>query len=281
MISRNKIIIASFLSLLAIFSYSCKKQNTSIDYNPAITASKEFAANQQMITLILNTYFKSLNDSLLWADGHAEVDGAVVRIQDVPVYLMEIYYPVWGNNDGYGHFRMGVIEAVPETDFSQPDALVNFNFVGFLYDKDTLEVNKMTVQQVENIEQNVQKFEVNVDSAIIIYSDTSGQNSFNMRQTFRLKKDPASEYTSPLDKIFITGAMDGITLDLATYSALVADSSEIIDNYNCPWLKNGPAELQSNGFELPAYIYFPVPDSCKNEFLIDIDGNPFPFPIDY
>jgi len=49
---RNKNAIAGFLILLAVFTFSCKKQNTSIDYNPAIAASKEFAANQQMMTLI-------------------------------------------------------------------------------------------------------------------------------------------------------------------------------------------------------------------------------------
>ena len=101
-----------------------------------------------------------------------------------------------------------------------------------------------------------------------------------MYQTFRLKKDAASEYTSMSDEIFITGTMDGITMDLTTYSALVADSSEIIGKYDCRWLKNGPTNLQVTGFEFPAIIYFPEPDTCKNEYVIEIDGNPFPFPFD-
>ena len=134
--------------LVAVISVSCKKQNTYIDYNPAITASKEFVSNQQMMAQILNTYFKSLTDSTLWADGYAEIDGAGVSIKYSPVLMMEFQYNVWGNYDGYGHFRMGAIEAIPETDFIQPDALVNFDFIGFLYDKDTLNVDKMTVQHL-------------------------------------------------------------------------------------------------------------------------------------
>ncbi|HEY9114374.1 MAG TPA: hypothetical protein VIN10_06710 [Bacteroidales bacterium] len=277
---RYKLLPAIFLFALAAFLFSCKKQNTTIDYNPAVAASNEFVANQQLMTQILNTYFKSLYDSTLWAQGYAEIDGAVVSIEDTPVVLMKITYPWWGNHDGYGHFRMGVIEAIPETDFVQPDVLVNFNFIDFYYDHDTIEVSKMTVQQVENTAQNIYKYEVKVDSAVVIYADTSGQNSFNMYQTFRLKKDPATEYTSLLDKIYITGIMDGITLDLTSYSALVADSAEIIDMYDCRWLKNGPSELQVNGFQYPAFIYFPEPDSCINQYLVEIDDNPFPFPFD-
>lgn len=269
------------LLLAAIISVSCRKQNTFIDYNPAIVASQEFVSNQQMMDQILNTYFKSLTDSTLRADGHAEIDGAWVSINYSPYLFMEFQYNVWGNYDGYGHFRMGAIEVIPETDFSQPDALANFNFIGFLYDKDTVEVNKMTVQHIETGEPNIQKFEVKVDSAVIIYSDTSGQNSFNMNQTFRLKKDPTTEYTSVLDKIYITGLMDGITLDLTSYSTLIADSSEMIDKYDCLWLTNGPATLQVTGFSYPATIYFPEPDTCLNEYIIEVDGNPFPFPFEY
>lgn len=281
MIFNNKIILASFLFAIAVCSYSCKKQNTSIDYNPAVVASNEFVANQQMMTQLLTTYFKSLHDSTLWAEGYAEIDGAVVSIEDTPLVLMKITYPWWGNHDGYGHFRMGVIEAIPETDFVQPDVVVNFNFIDFYYDHDTIEFSKLTVRQVENNTPNIYKYEVKVDSAVVIYADTSGQNSFNMNQTFRLKKDPFSEYTSPLDEIFITGFFDGITMDLSTYSVLVSDSSEIIERFDCVWLKNGPSTLQVNGFEFPAIIYFPEPDTCKNEYLIEIDGNPFPFPFDY
>ena len=269
-----------FILLATVISVSCKKQNTYIDYNPAIFASKEFVSNQQMMVQILNTYFKSLTDSTLWADDHALIDGADVYIQYTPELLMEIKYPSWGNNDGYGHFRIGTINAVPETGFYEAGALVNFYFDGFLYDKDTLEVDKMTVQNMESTEPSMYNFEVMIDSAIIIYSDTSGQQSFNMAQQFTLKKSAASTYTSPLDEILITGAVEGITMNLTTYSALVADSSEIVDKYTCPWLKNGVANLQVAGFDYPALIYYPEADSCKNEYLIEIDGNPFPFPFD-
>jgi hypothetical protein len=265
--------------LLLFFTFSCKKQNSLIDYNPAVKASEEFAANQQMMTQILNTYFKSLSDSALWANGNANIDGARVSIKYLPVLMMEFQYDAWGNYDGYGHYRMGAIEAIPESDFTGTDAVVNFNFVGFLYDKDTLDLTKMTVQNIES--QDDKKFEVKVDSAVLILLDTSGQYSFNMNQIFRLEKDPSTQHTSPLDKIYISGTMDGITMDLTTYFAVIAESAEIIDNYNCRWLKNGPIDLQVTGFQFPSTIYFPQPDSCINQYMIEIDGNPFLFPFDY
>ena len=56
------------------------------------------------------------------------LDGASITIKNTPVYMMEIYYPWWGNDDGYGHYRMGVIEAIPETNFDDPGVLVDFIF---------------------------------------------------------------------------------------------------------------------------------------------------------
>ena len=281
MYSNYKKLFIAFFILFVFVLLSCKKENTAIDYNPAIDASKEFVSNQQMMTQILNTYFKSLNDSLLWADGYTTIDGAGVSIHNSPVYMMEIFYPVWGNYDGYGHFRMGVIEAVPVTDFTEADVLVNFNFVNFLYDKDTVQVGKMSVQHLAGEIQNSKKFEVAIDSAIVIYKDTSGRISFNMNQVFNLKKDDGSEYTSLLDQISITGTMAGITENISTYNVIIPDSAEIVDRFDCVYLEDGPSELQVTGFEFPAFIYFPEKDSCKNQYLIEIEGIPFPFPFDY
>jgi len=279
--SKYKNLVLILLSV-TLFTVSCKKnKNSYIDYNPAVTASQEFASNQQMMTQILNTYFKSLTDSLLWADGTAIVDGATVSIKDSPVVMMEINYNSWGNYDGYGHFRQGIIEALPETDFMQANVLVNFNFDNFLFDKDTLLVDAMSVLHVSESTQAIRDYEVTIDSAVMIYSDTTDMErySFNMNQVFSLKKDPDSSYTSTNDEILISGTMNGITYVNNTYNALITDSSALVDTYDCHYLKGGPVSLQVADFTYPAVIYYP--DTCDNSYTIEIDGNPFPFPFDF
>jgi hypothetical protein len=102
-----------------------------------------------------------------------------------------------------------------------------------------------------------------------------------MNQVFNLKKDDGSEYTSLLDQISITGTMAGITENISIYNVIIPDSTEIVDRFDCVYLENGPSELKVTGFEFPAFIYFSEKDSCKNQYLIEIEGIPFPFPFDY
>lgn len=276
---RLNLFLLIITALVVFFMVSCKKQNTMVNFNPAIESSQNFVMNQQMMTQVLNTYFISLNDSLLWANGTVMLDGASITIKNTPVYMMEIYYPWWGNDDDYGHFRMGVIEAIPETTFDDPGVLVDFIFTDFLFDKDSLQVQNLTVQHLEAEPGFDYKFQILVDSAIYL-QDSSGRISFNMNQTFRLKKDPSSFFHTDKDILFITGTMDGITLSLNTYSAVISDSSYLKFTNDCNWLRNGPVKVETSGFTFSEVIFFPEPDTCVNQYIIELDGNPFPYPFD-
>jgi hypothetical protein len=102
-----------------------------------------------------------------------------------------------------------------------------------------------------------------------------------MDQVFKLKKDNSSIYYTMLDELKITGTMAGITIDLDSYSAEIADSSYLIKVFDCPWLKHGSPELSVVNFPYLSVINYPQPDTCQNEYVIDIDGNPFPYPFDF
>ena len=73
-----------YLIAIAIILSSCGKENQQIDYNTGVLASQEYVQSQLMMNLLLNTYFKSITDSVLIVDHHAEVDGAIVTYSETP-----------------------------------------------------------------------------------------------------------------------------------------------------------------------------------------------------
>lgn len=74
-----------------VFS-SCGKENQQINYNTGVLASQEYVQSQQMMNLILNTYFKSITDSLLIVAHESEIDGAYVTYAETPEEKLVIEY---------------------------------------------------------------------------------------------------------------------------------------------------------------------------------------------
>lgn len=269
--------IASFTILLLIV-VSCKKENTRYSYQDGIEGAQNFVVAQQMMTQLLNTYFKSLTDSVLLADKQAKIDGADVYYYDEPERIL-IKYPWWGNYDGYGHWRMNYYEAIPRTSFSDDGVEVDIVFTNFLFDKDTLITKNIVVQHQGKTDGVNDHFAVSADRIDLIYADTTGTLSFSFDQLNIRYKDPATYYTSSEDKFSVSGNLDGTTRSLLNFQSTIQADSVLLNSFNCIYLREGNVTVGIESFEYPTSVYFPNQDTCRNEYLIVINNNPFPYPI--
>jgi len=261
--------------------FGCKKnENTRFDYNKGIEASNSFVEAQQMMVQLLNTYFKSLTDSILITDGMSKIDKADVIYYTEPEERILIKYPDWGVIDSYGHRRTNSYEAIPRTSFSDPDVVVDIVFNNFFYDFDTLTVQNMVVEHGGKLDGENDHFYTSADRVYRIYADTTGVLSFNFDQLFVRYKDNASEFTSLSDKFVISGEMVGVTKSNLSFSANIDSDTAIQFNLDCNYMKYGPATVAAERFTALSYVHFPEPDSCLNEYLILINENPFPYPFD-
>lgn len=259
---------------------SCGKENQQIDYNTGVLASQEYVESQQMMNLLLNTYFKSITDSLLIVDHQTEIDGAMVTYSETPEERLVIYYPDWGCEDDCGHIRAGTITAKPGTGFYDSLDVIRFDFEDFQYDRDDVAVSGMTVTNLGRIDDVNYTYKIMANSVQRVYADTTGMTQFSMDQTFVMYKDPASIFHSPDDYFMIHGVINGTSSTGETYSANINDQEYILDQFSCRWAKQGPATLNFESESYGSFILFPGADTCLNKYAVDIDGNPFYYPFD-
>lgn len=268
-----------FVFLTGLLFSSCKKDDNSYySYNTGIAATNDYVIGQQMMVLILNTYFKSISDSLLLATGRSDVDGAAVYIKNGAADTLLIRYPVWGTDDGYGHWRAGEIKVCTEDGFFNPSTDYRFYFVDFFYDKDTLRVDNLSMQYMGKDGSN-DLFSVYSDTILQIFSDSSGVNEFWINQSFLRYKDPSSIYYTLQDKFEVSGSFEGISIGGVNYHTEIFPDSALLNQYDCSFLKQGPCAINFGDFPYRGSVYFSEADTCANQYVVEFDGNPFPAPI--
>lgn len=280
----NKLLVSVVVVIAMLFVSSCNKNNnTFVSYNYGLESAQQFVYAQQMMTQLLTTYFKSINDSTLLADNKASIDGATVylKLDETPKKL-RIEYPWWGIEDGYGHWREGVYEAYTTEGYQVDDAVINFEFIDFSWDKNLLLVDSLKVTNLGKTDGKNYQYSVNMAKATLTYADTTVANpyTFVMDQSFTVLKEEGTVYTSLQDSLAIFGSLNGLTASGLEFDAQSVVDSTMIFSFSCSWLKQGITQLTTANFPYLSTVYFPDADTCVNQYLIEVDNNPFPFPFD-
>ena len=248
---------------------SCSKNNTSFDYTQAIETTSNYVEAQQMTDLLLNTYFKSITDSILLTDGISNIDGANISYTSTPAKLT-IEYP-WCTNDGYGHTRVGIYEATSESGFFDSLDIINFEFKNFYYDFDSISVSGFSIVNKGRINNNY-LFDIEVNNIYRETIDTATNKTFEMTykvdQSFTRFKDNSSPYYTQEDYFAISGIITGKDQNGFSYSAVIVDTSLLVNSLSCKWLKQGNVNI-----ELPDFIYntttnFSYDTDCKDIYSI-------------
>jgi len=268
------------LLLLSFLISSCSKKNQQIDYNIGVLASQEYVQSQQMMDLLLNTYFKSITDSLLIFDYSSSIDGGIINYYEDPEERIVIEYPWWGCDDLCGHNRAGTITAFPDPGFYDSLAVIRLVFDDFKYDGDTIYVNDMTITNLGKLDGVNGSYSIKAQSVQRIYAYKPGGTSFKMDQIFIRHKDPSSIYHTLNDKFEVSGIFSGLSSGNEKYAANLNKEEFLISQFSCTWAKLGPAILSFDSQPYEAFILFPGADTCMNTYLVDIEGNSFYYQFD-
>jgi hypothetical protein len=280
----NKLLVFIILFVSIVTVTSCNKdKNTFVSYNYGVESAREYVYAQQMMTQLMATYFKSINDSVLLADKKATIDGATVYLKlDTVPNALRIEYPWWGADDGYGHWRQGVYEAYTADGYQQADATINFEFINFFWDKDLLMVDSLKILNLGKTDGKNDEYSVGANKIELIYSDTTIENpyTFVMDQSFTVLKKAGSIFTTAKDSLGVFGSLNGQTASGLEFDAQATADSTMLFSFSCDWLKQGFVSVTTVNFPYVSNIYFPEADTCANQYLIEIDSNPFPYPFD-
>ncbi len=273
---RNKNRLFLLLPLVLLMLSSCHKKNEQIDYNIGIAASQQYVSARQMMNLLMNTYFKSITDSVLLTGFSSHIDGAAVRYSEYPEQTIVIDYSSGGISDGYGHYRSGIITARAPSGFYDSLAVINFDFESFRYDGDSLFISGMTVRNLGRTERGNKSYNVKASSVTRMFSDTTGF-TFNMDEVFEWEKDAFSIFYTPEERFLITGKINGYMSENNSYHAVIDDAEPVISEFSCVYPKSGPAFLTFDKENYMVKIYFTTADSCANTYFVDINGFEYNF----
>ncbi len=268
----NKIIalVLTTISVITISVSSCRDKNTQFDYNQAIETVHDYVEVQQMTNLLLQTYLKAINDSLLFSDLNSVIDGAYVTLTTQPPTITFEYYNE-AVDDGYGHIRSGRYIATANRDFTIPEAHINFDFINFSYDGDLIESQHFTIT---NNESNT-NYSLETVDVTRTYGDTSGVIVYGCQQTISLIKDPKSQYHTNNDSLKISGILEGIARNGKVFNAVILESDKLVLYYSCNWLVDGLTEVQLVDFTYNAYVNFLNGNACQNKYSVITNGTYF------
>ena len=162
------------------------------------------------------------------------------------------------------------------------DAVINFEFIDFSWDKNLLLVDSLKVTNLGKAGGKNYQYSVNMAKATLTYADTTVANpyTFVMDQSFTVLKEEGTVYTSLQDSLAIFGSLNGLTASGLEFDAQSVVDSTMIFSFSCSWLKQGITQLTTANFPYLSTVYFPDADTCVNQYLIEVDNNPFPFPFD-
>lgn len=264
------LITCLFLSLISILT-SCSKKNTSFDYNQAIETVSDYVESQQMTDLLLNTYFKSITDSVLLTDGVAEIDGADVSYSIDPAKIV-IEYPIWGKEDGYGHIRKGIYEANTESSFFDSLAIINFTFSNFFYDHDSVSVADLTIINKGITNDGNYLFDIEATDIYREFYDTSGHIRYQLQQMFLRNKFTSSPYYSDNDYFEISGSLSGVARNGKNFNSIIHDTSSLRNSFSCSWLVGGMSDIELPDFIYDAKVDFSNDGKCLNQYSIITNG---------
>lgn len=271
---KNLTVIA--VTILLLFFASCKDNNTYFSYNKEVTAANDYVIGQQMMVLILNTYFKSISDSLLLATGKSHIDGANIYYGGAEFDTLLIRYPIWGTDDGYGHWRSGDIRISTQQGFLNTETPGLLSFVDFRYDKDTLRAKNFYIHYLGSQASQSDKFHISSDSISLIYSDTNGVSIYKMQQSILRLKNSNDDYYTLEDQFEISNLFSGISREGISYHTETSMEQPLLNQFDCAFLKQGPVAISFDEVSYEAYVYFSDADTCANQYVAELDGNPFP-----
>ena len=246
---------------------ACKSDNTEIDYNPHVTASKDYVFAENIYIGIFNLYFKAIHDQLLLNQEKVNIDSCEVSY-NIDNKMMLFSY---GNN--------------PQT---CPDGRSRVGFYTVTFDGD---VNELGTNAVFDFDTSYHLDEgrviANANSAY-----TGVNNSGKAEHTFHLTNGqiviPDTLVTTPVtinyscdylmtfeegqqtpgnpddDLLLVTGTSSARST--GNYRSSLSVSEPLYDYLDCLWIYSGIHAIQIEGVESPdGRVDYIDEEECNNQ----------------
>jgi hypothetical protein len=261
--------------LLIIAGFSCKENNSEIDYNPNVKASKDYIYVEDAFFDVINTYFKTINDAAVMGGEPGWIDSAVVNY-DVVQNILNFSYGAVNRECHDGKFRRGNIIATFDDTPNVAGTRVFFTFQDHFVDDESL-TGEITSEFLEPV-QGLKRYGVDIVNGMLTIIDTSRNDTIRLRygcdfvMTWEEGQETPGQYDD--DLLTVTGTSEGISGDDIGFSGEVLAP---LNNYiMCNWIQSGIHTLTVPSASVPdGTIDYITEDDCNRQVNFYIENNLF------
>ncbi len=261
-----KLRLLSVILLIILISPSCHKQNTAIPYNDIVNTSNDYVIVNYSTIMILNTYFKAINDSVLFTVGSNKIDGAQTTLSNDSTEIT-FNYNTRGHIDSYGNWRTGSYTAITGSSFFDDGSQIRINFQNLTFNLDTITTAGIIITN-KGYDQNRNKlYHIETENITRYLYDTSGSINYNFNQDIIYIHEGNSRYYSNTDLIKTTGTFGGTSVNSNAFSGVI--DSAIMTRYNCRWINGGDVSVITPEFDYNSTCHFN--NDCRKVFVVEIN----------
>ncbi len=262
-------------SLLLILLFSCKNENTEIDYNPNINISVESVWAQLAFNDVFNYVFIASSDTTLINTGYNVINGAQVYYTAVPDPHMRFRFPNYFFQCPDDCSRRGEFFAAFDGPIDEPGTTASITYQEYYFEFIRLNAAHQITHEGKNPEQK-DSYNNQISNGGLLVMDTIQPwgYSWNCNQQLIWIEGESTPYDHSDDIFEITGTSYGTSSAAIDYEIEV--SSALSHVLSCKWIPSGIQNISTPGLLVTSgQIDFLESDSCSDYVWFVFDGNPF------
>lgn len=270
---RNLILVLVLL-LPLLWLASCDDESKEVDFNPNISASKDYVRAEDAILEIVNSFFKGIHDSLVVNYGYGFIDVCDVSYHPSGNYINFGYGPV-NRLCQDGKMRRGLFTATFTgqlfDDWTLADIVTDSLFVDDLLTEANMQIQKLGLN-----DNDLPEYSLKVTSTNIMLPDSAKINGVRMTTDYILVwAEGSNTATVHEDDLYlISGTAAGFSTDGIEFLTAVQDT--LYDYVECFWISSGIDRITVPSASFPTGdIDYITGDGCNNAINFYFDDNLF------
>lgn len=253
---------------LLLFFTGCSRKNQSFNLRPNLNAADDIVIAERGLVHTFNLLLRANLDSNIIQTGHGRIDQALVAYIKSSNTFNFLYS---GQPCADSAVRYGLISIRLSGDFFTHGTSAKISFSGYTEDTHLFKGSDSLINQGTSsqgymvVESIVDSLSISKDStgSICWYSSLS----YNIPPMIKLPPDSSSSVT-------LTGSAHGKSSHSYQFSLQI--SSPLVNDLNCPWLRDGLMQVSIPGLDVPAgTIQYMNRTKCDNRVTYDFQGNLF------
>lgn len=264
--------VLTFLLLTGI--YSCKDDESDIDFNPNVLSAKDYISAEDALFEIVNTFYKGINDTLVIENHYGYIDNCGISWYPEDSLMMYSF----GETNRMcqdGKFRRGSFFARFSGDKWDDGVAATLTTDQLLVDDSLVEAQMVFTKNGLNAD-NMMEFSLDVQYCKIRLDDTTKFYPVTISAGFIMEwaEGSATPEIHEDDIYLVSGTASGSSSDGYVFSVMIQEP--LVNPIDCFWIYSGISRIDVPEGEVTTGTIDYIPeDGCFNKMNFYFNDNLF------